>query len=131
MTTLYDLPEGSGRRFLFGLFGHDHDEPNCEKDGCADCAIILHFDREMREKNLQVKQLQKDCAQYLDERDALLRGEKLKRKCQAVSPSGKVCLLDVGHSTYHESESTSWHDCAKEHPGQDVYHPPAGGNLSQ
>jgi hypothetical protein len=23
------------------------------------------------------------------------------------------------------------HDCAKDHPAQDVYHPPAGGNLSQ
>jgi len=57
MTTLYDLPEGSGRRFLFGLFGRDHDEEKCEKDGCGDCAIIVQFDSAMQEKDRQIHQL--------------------------------------------------------------------------
>ena len=43
----YDLPPGSGRRFLFGLFGRDHDVGSCEKDGCADCAIITHYENDI------------------------------------------------------------------------------------
>jgi hypothetical protein len=65
MTTLYDLPEGSGRRFLFGLFGHDHDEPNCEKDGCGDCSIIAGYDRDMQAKEDENDKLKKEIAQTL------------------------------------------------------------------
>lgn len=35
---------------------------------------------------------------------------------------------DDDHPSYAKKRN---HDCAKDHPGQDVYHPPAGGNLSQ
>ena|SRR3990172_2185242 len=57
MITLHDLPEGSGRRFLFGLFGKDHDIDDCEKDGCGDCSIIAHYDHDVGRLRAEVERL--------------------------------------------------------------------------
>lgn len=100
--TIYDLPEGSGRRFLFGLFGRHHDEPNCKKDGCGDCAIIVHFDREMKAQELRLREsetrygclkIQEQAA--LKERDAANRlNERLTKALRKIASCACTCVTN-------------------------------------
>lgn len=57
MLSRYNLPEHSGRRFLFGLFGRDHEPSKCSREGCVDCAIVVHFEEAMgaaRERHAKI-----------------------------------------------------------------------------